>query len=120
MTWKDIKITIYNGDNQPLSITNIESKGYKYQLVGRFTEPADYMLVYGNASMRKPSYDIARFKTKIPKDLSALRIGAEETIFKPEQETIKPLFENSYWLWGIIGVVILVLGGFTLRMLKKS
>jgi len=117
---KHIKLTIYNSDNQPLSIEDVSVKGYKYQLIGRFTEPADYMLVYGNPSARRPNYDIAKFTTKIPKSLKDLSLGTEEAIIKREQPKVKPLFENGYWLWAIIGVVILVLGGFTMKMLKKS
>ncbi|MBU2928899.1 DUF3999 family protein [Winogradskyella psychrotolerans] len=117
---KHLKLTIYNSDNQPLSIDGVSVKGYEYQVIARFTEPADYMLVYGNSSTRRPNYDIARFETKVPKDLRALKVGKEQEILKPEEQTVKPLFENSYWLWGIIGVVILILGGFTLKMLKKS
>lgn len=115
-----LKITIYNNDNQPLSISGVSVKGYKHQLIGRFTETANYMLVYGNALARQPNYDINRFKTNVPTNLKTLKIGEEQIILKQEQQKIKPLFENSYWLWGIIGVVILLLGGFTLKMLRKS
>lgn len=117
---KHLRVTIYNDDNQPLSISGVSAKGYQFQMTGRFTEKADYSLVYGNTSAKSPNYDIAKFETKVPKGLKALKIGAEEFILKPEQAKVKPLFENSYWLWGIIGLVILILGGFTLRMLRKS
>ncbi|WP_179020070.1 DUF3999 family protein [Winogradskyella forsetii] len=117
---KHLKITIYNSDNQPLTISDVTAKGYEYRLIGRFTEPADYTLVYGNPSAIQPNYDINKFKSKIPNDLKPLKVGAEEVILKPEQQKVTPLFENGYWLWAIIGVVILVLGGFTLRMLRKG
>ena len=117
---KHLKITIYNGDNQPLTLKDISVKGYEHQLVGRFTEQAEYVLAYGKSSARTPNYDIAKFKTKIPKGLKALNIGGEQVIVKLTQAKVKPLFENSYWLWAVIIVVILVLGGFTLKMLKKS
>lgn len=117
---KHFRIMIANGDNQPLDINGVSAKGYKYQMIGRFTEAADYMLVYGNSKARKPSYDINKFEQKVSKKIKALKIGEEQVIVKSEQPKVKPLFENSYWLWGIIGLVILLLGGFTLRMLKKS
>lgn len=117
---KHIKITIYNGDNQALSIDGISANGYKHQLIGRFTEKADYNLVYGNASASQPSYDIKKFTTKIPESLNSLNLGEEKLIVKTEPVKVKPLFENNYWLWAIIGVVILILGVFTLKMLRKS
>ena len=116
---KHLRLTIYNGDNQPLSIEDVSVKGYKYQLIGRFTESADYMLVYGNPSAVRPNYDIAKFTSKIPKLLKDLSLGDEVTIVKKEKIKAKPLFENAYWLWAMIGVIILLLGGFTLKMLKK-
>ncbi|QNK77810.1 DUF3999 family protein [Winogradskyella sp. PAMC22761] len=116
---KHIRLSIYNGDNQPLSFGEMTLKGYEYQLITRFTEPADYMLVYGNTSARHPNYDIAKFETKVPEGLEALKIGEEQIIEKQEQAKVEPLLDNKYWLWAIIGVVILVLSGFTLKMLKK-
>ena len=117
---KNLRIIIYNRDNQPLDIEKVSIKGYEHQLIARFTEKADYMLVYGNPSARLPNYDINKFEAKVPKDLKSLEIGVEEVIVKNEKPKVKPLFENKYWLWGIIGLVILILGGFTFRMLKKS
>ena len=117
---KHLRITVFNGDNQPLTITGFNVKGYEHQLTARFTKNADYILVYGNELDRQPSYDIKKFVTKIPKELTALTVKNEIEITKTKVRKIAPLFENDFWLWGIIGVVILVLGGFTLKMLKKA
>lgn len=117
---KYLKINIFNGDNQPLSIEGVSVKGYTYQLIARFTEPADYMLVYGNPSASQPNYDINKFRSKIPEQLRVSTLGKEDIIVKSEKSKVKPLFENDYWLWAILVVVMLILGGFTLKMLKKS
>lgn len=117
---KDFRITIYNNDNQLLSVSNVVVKGYQHQLISRFTENANYVLAYGNSKARRPNYDISKFKSNIPKNIKSLKIGAEQSIVKPEVTQVSPLFENSYWLWVIIGVVVLLLGGFTLKMLGNS
>ena len=117
---KHLRITIYNDHNQPLSIADVSAKGYQFRLIGRFTEPAKYMLVYGYPSNRQPVYDIMRFETNIPEELIALEVGKEEVILHSVDPKVQPLFENSFWLWGIIGVVILILGGFTFKMLRQS
>lgn len=117
---KHLRLTIYNEDNQALTVSKVLVKGHQFQMIGRFTEKADYSLVYGKSSARLPNYDITKFETKVPEHLKALKVGTEELISKPKKVTVKPLFENSYWLWGIIGVAILIIGGFTLRMLQKS
>ncbi|REG86054.1 DUF3999 family protein [Winogradskyella sediminis] len=115
---KHLRVTIYNDNNQPLRIADVSAKGYQFQLIVRFTEPAIYMLVYGYPSAREPVYDIAKFETNIPEELIALEVGKEDVILHSLDPKVQPLFENSYWLWAIIGVVILLLGGFTLKMLK--
>ncbi len=117
---KKLRVEIQNYDNQPLKIGKIEAKGYMHVLVARFTEPADYSLVYGNKNAPKPIYDIAFTKNNTPENLSPLVLGKEEMIPKTEKPQNKPLFENKWWLWGIMGLLILVLGGFTLTMLQKK
>lgn len=117
---KKFRITIYNNDNQPLKINSVSAKGYKYGLVARFNETAYYALFYGNTSARKPIYDIAKFKENIPNNAALLNLEDEEIIEKEAIDKAKPLFENEYWLWGIMIAVILLLGGFTLKMMNKK
>ena len=83
MQWKsdincicqNLKIIIYNQDNQALSIDSIQVKGYIHEIVARFTEPANYFLTYGNEKAVKASYDIERFTDKIPDTLKALKLA---------------------------------------------
>ena len=117
---KKFRLTIYNGDNQALNISSVTTKGYKHEVVARFTEDAQYVLAYGNKSARTPAYDINRFTNTIPKTPKAINLGTEQTIKKSDPKTVAPLFENEYWLWAIMGVIILLLGFFTLKMIKKT
>ncbi|GGX10724.1 DUF3999 family protein [Aquimarina muelleri] len=117
---KKIRITIDNHDNQPLKINKVRVKGYKHELVARFTNPATYYLVYGNKKARKPVYDLNYLSTKIPKGLPVITPDKAQVIKFENTNTIKPLFMNKIWLWSIMLIVILVLGGFTLSMMKKK
>lgn len=114
-----LRVIIRNYDNQPLQIESAEAKGYKHELVARFTEPASYYLTYGNDQTQKPYYDIVQAATKIPEDLSGLTLGPVEKIPKKLNQTVSPLFENKLWLWSLTGLVILVLGWFTVDMMGK-
>lgn len=118
---QQLKIIIKNQDNQPLTIGNVTVQGHLHQLIARFTEPGDYILVYGNKSARKPQYDIQRFTTNIPAFPNELVLGERQTLDKThlQGKETKPLFENPIWLWLIMGLVILMLGGFTISMLRK-
>ncbi|MDO6492655.1 MULTISPECIES: DUF3999 family protein [unclassified Cellulophaga] len=117
---KKIRVTILNFDNQPLKIDNINAKGYKYQLTARFTEPATYYLTYGNKSAYAPNYDIAQLNIKMPEDIKGLTLGSVTEIAKKEEKIQEPLFTNKIWLWLIMGIVMLVIGWFSYKMLSKK
>ncbi|AFM05708.1 hypothetical protein Fleli_3384 [Bernardetia litoralis DSM 6794] len=117
------QIIISNQDNQPLDIGNIEIKSYVNQLFTRVA-PTDknltYFLMYGNERLQKPNYDIVRFESTIPNDIISLELESEQKIPQKEVEKVTPLFENSLWLWLLMGTIILVLTVFTFKMMKKQ
>lgn len=115
-----LKILIDNYNNRPLKVESVEVSGYVHELVVRFTEPARYFLVYGNTMTEKPHYDIELFADKVPANLTALDVGDEHQIAKRELSVTSPLFKNKAWLWAIMAVIILLLGGFTVKMLKQG
>ena len=115
-----LKVVIQNHDNQPINIETVTIKGYVYEIIVRFNKPAKYYLVYGNKRVNKPIYDIVNFQQNIPTELSELTVGNEERIQKAELPFIGPLFQNPAWLWVIMIVIILVLGWFSIRMLKNK
>lgn len=117
---KKIQIAIDNGDNPELKIDSVSVYGFVHELKIRFTEDADYYLVYGSPTASNPNYDITHFQNDIPVNLSELVLGDEELIEKITTPPTEPLFKNKMWLWVIMGIVILVLGWFSLSMLKKK
>ncbi|MDG1271549.1 MAG: DUF3999 family protein [Flavobacteriaceae bacterium] len=119
-TVQKLKIYIDNKDNQSLKIDKIEVKGYEHELVARFTDQVKYFLTYGNKSATKPNYDIGRFAENIPETLTALELGNELLIEKEEVVMTAPLFKNKAWLWAIMTVIILLLGWFSLMMVRKK
>ena len=119
-TTQHLKIVIDNNDNQALDIASITINGYQYELTTRISKPAKYYLVYGNEKASAPQYDISYFKDKIPDNLKNLTLGKEEKTDKAEEVKGSPLFENEMWLYGIMGLVIVVLGWFTFQMMKKE
>lgn len=114
------KIVINNYDNQPLKIDSVGLSGNIYQLIARFTEDADYYLVYSNARANKPNYDIDEFIDKIPVSVYKVSLGDEQKINSAAASTSPPLFQNKAWLWSIMIIIIAVLGWFTLRMFRKN
>lgn len=115
-----IRLIIENQDNQPLKINQILVKGYEHQLIARFSESADYFLAYGNPNAKKPNYDIDNFTSKIPSTLDKLTLGTVEEIEKSPLFKPEPLFKNKLWLYGIMGLIILLLGWFSLMMIRSD
>lgn len=116
---KKLKIIIHNHDNPPLSINKLTVKGYQHRLITRFTAIAEYYLTYGNRNAVRPKYDIVQFQNNIPSKLANLVLGPEQAIPKRGTSETTPLFENKWWLWALMGIIIFVLGWFTLKMLKE-
>jgi hypothetical protein len=115
------KIEIDNKDNTPLLIDSVKASGYIYELIIRFTEKATYYLCYSNEKSTAPEYDIAYFENKIPDKLNLLTLG-EINIYSntPPQSTIdESSFFNSIWLWAIMLIIIVTMGWFSIKMMRK-
>jgi len=119
-TVQNLKIFINNQDNRPLTIDTIEVKGYINELIARFTDQATYYLTYGNKNATRPNYDIGRFTENIPETPTILDLGGELTIEKEEAQVTDPLFKNKTWLWVVMTVIILLLGWFSVKMIRKN
>lgn len=115
-----LRVRIQNYDNEPLKISGTEAKGYQYTLATRFKDKAKYYLVYGKENAYKPRYDVQQTGFTLPENLEPLRLGQPESIPKKVLPKKASLFENKLWLWLLMGVIILVLGGFTLKMMKEK
>ncbi|MEP2279141.1 DUF3999 family protein [Maribacter sp.] len=115
-----VRVIVLNNDNQPLKISGAKLKGYIHTLTTRFIEPATYYLVYGKPNTNFPNYDISKTTVSLPENITKLDFGNVVEIPKPVIETTNPLFENKWWLWLIIAVVIALLGYFTIGMMKKE
>ena len=114
-----LKIIIANHDNEPLAVNSVRVKGYVHELVARFSEPATYFLTYGSSNAVRPNYDISKFENSIPKNLKPLVLKTPQSIEKKPSEKTEPLFKNKLWLWIVMGLIILVLGWFSIKMIKQ-
>ncbi len=119
-----LRIVVDNQNNQPLHIDAVQVQGCIHELVARFSGSSAgstaYYLTYGNKEAAKPSYDIGRFEENIPLTLTALELGDEQKIQKAGVSATSPLFENKGWLWAVMAVIMLTLGWFSVRMMRKG
>lgn len=115
-----LKITISNDDNRPLRLSGLELKGNSYEVIARFDDfDSDYALYYGSKNPIAPNYEIAKFESKIPSNLSSVNLGDEQKNLSYSVKVDRPLFENKIWLWALMAVIIGLLGFFSFKMLKN-
>ena len=117
---KKLHLLINNHDNEPLKIKSFEVSGYNYELIARFNQNAEYWLVYGSDEARNPRYDIAHFKDQIPEILSSVQLGDELAIPDNEVEKETGFFKNRAWLWGMLILIITILGYFSGKLIRKE
>jgi hypothetical protein len=119
----EFKIIINNQDNQSLAIGSVKISGKKHRLIAHFNDYKNknntYKLAYGNKKIRKPHYDISFFSNKIPKTLQTLKLGKEIKIDKASYEVENSFLSSEKLLWVLLIIIILFIGKFTLKMLKK-
>lgn len=115
---KKIRLKIFNFNNQQVTINNIEVEGNILELLARFTQPANYYLIYGNKKAINPNYDITYFKDKIPDSLQTLSLGEEQIIEKKPFTKSQPLFTNKVSLWVVMVLIIIILGWFSIKMMR--
>ena len=113
-----LKIEIINDENSPITIDAVRVMGYKRMLTARFDQPAKYFLYYGNPKANKPRYDIELFKDKIPKNLKAIGLAQPKQLIDTPKK--KDEEASKIWLWVAMGIVMVLLGAFTLNMMRKT
>jgi hypothetical protein len=115
---KSFSINITNYNDAPISIDQIEVAGHPRYITTRLDKQAKYYLVYGNKNVSSPRYDLALIKEQRPKDAPFLGLG---TVTKHQIDAeVKPEKDQTWILWSVMAVAIVLLGGFTLKMMKTT
>ncbi|RAW01634.1 DUF3999 family protein [Pseudochryseolinea flava] len=117
---RQLKLTVFNEDNAPLEIKSISASRPEVTLASQLEPNQDYYLFYGDEFGTAPAYDIVHFEKNIPDTLPTLELQDEIALKQDVVETKTPLFQNPVWLWSIMGIMILVLGFFTMKMMKNK
>jgi len=116
---RKLRLTIDNADNPPLKVQLAAAYGARVEMIAKLKPGTEYYLVYGSKAAGTPQYDLVHFEKQIPDQRDSVLTEAEEFIGK-EHTHGSPLIESKAWLWGIMVLVIGVLGYFTLRMMKTK
>ena len=117
---KKFRLTIFNGNNPPLTVRSSAFSYNAHKLKIRFIEKAEYALYYGNPNVEKPQYDLINFQQKFPQKFPVITAGDEQ--LTPTLKNTSPfsIFNNKAIMWVFILIIIALMGGFTLKMMKKN
>lgn len=130
---KHLCLHIENEDDQPLSVVAIRPIQIRHYLIAYLEKGKSYYIRYGHDSIAFPRYDM-RYKADqlAVSRLPIIGTGTREALFVPglpASQTGQPvpgaqveatlIFENKAAIWGAIGVVVLILGWMSVRMLRE-
>ncbi|WP_379133025.1 DUF3999 family protein [Paenibacillus sp. sgz500958] len=114
-------ITVSNGDDTPLEITNVRTEYLVDKLVFAETGQGPYRLLYGNSAASTPQYDIVKFRTQIAgEEVAAAKLGAEFAAATPEPKPKSGPVSGKVVFNILIVAVSLLLVTLLIRKMKKD
>jgi hypothetical protein len=138
MRVKDLVLRINNDDNRPLIIDTVRAFQVKHYLVADLEKGNHYVIRFGDDSIPAPIYDLTHFKDKVPLKPAVIGSGIRKDVSDKQIVVISvaqkkkllaqagqsthlggDLFKDRRVIWGAIGLVVLLLGFMTMRMLKE-
>jgi hypothetical protein len=117
-----LKVIVYNYDDPPLRLGNVESRGIVQDLIFQAESNRQYFLYYGNEQAPAPKYDMERVKNYLNiETLARVKLSGEnlnrqfipKTLQRPWSERWPILF------WGMLVFLVLVLGAYIVQLMKK-
>ena len=118
---KDFQIIIENQDNAPITVKSVSAVSPKYFIYFKPKNEENYFLFYGDENSSLPEYDLKLIENKVFKlSKSDAGLSDEEKLPKKEKTTKEPLFKDKGWLWGVMILIICILGFFSHRMLSTK
>jgi Protein of unknown function (DUF3999) len=116
---QQVRVTLYNQDNPPVQVNKIIAWTPQVELLSNI-QPGTYALKYGNETVYTPNYDLEHFSKDIPDSLPQLELSSELKPQQTEVPEVEAWFKNKIWMWAILGVIVAILGFFTVRMLREK
>lgn len=116
---KDFYLVIENEDNPPLSIGKVEAYQLNTYLIAELKQGQAYHLEFGDEKANAPSYDLRYFEDKIPANLPTVQVTKMVSLITPTDVHSPDFFTSPLFIWGAMGVVLLILSYMSYQMLKE-
>ena len=112
-----LRIRIFNGDDQPLSVAVTSVMGLTRSLVCRMSPGADYVVAYGRSDDRAPQYDLVNYLDRIPDEPG--KVGLKLPVRTVSQEGVV-FFVTKNWIWLAMTLAIGIMVTFGIQMYRQS
>lgn len=110
---------IANGDNPPLVLTDIRLYQRRRYGVAWLKAGETYTIKVGDTGMPPARYDIASFRDSIPEVLPQV-VPSEVVLYSVDDTGSFTIFTTKWLVWIAIGVVIVILGFMSMKMVKET
>lgn len=113
-------IKIVNGDDAPLDIESIEARFLTKYAIAELNPQNTYVFKFGDEEKSLPSYDLRKFERKIQlQKLIISHLGITTLVPEEHVEESPSIFENPLIVWSVLGLVGLLLGFISFKMIKE-
>ncbi|MBS4032002.1 MAG: DUF3999 family protein [Clostridiales bacterium] len=115
-----IRVEVFSGNNDPLSITGGHFYSLPRYLLAEAKGTGTHRLYYGAAQQLPPWYDLTNLVRLIDVESKPQAQLLSQSTNPDYQPPKQPWSEENQWLlWGILALVVLLLGTLILRNMKK-
>ena len=118
-----LRITVFNGDDQPVTFTGATAKGILRSVVFSAIPGQQYFLYYGNPQAQRPAYDLERLfpYLEVPAAPGAtLSPQQANPAYVAPAAPVMPFTERYPWLLpALLSLVALAMLGLIFRFIKK-
>ncbi len=115
----ELYLVIDNFDDHPLKIKSVKAFQLNHYLTANLKQGEVYTLKFGNEKLSPPVYDLKFFADSIPDNLPRLLTGQIFKIDKIQPGNNKPFYFDPVFIWIAIGIVALLLGIVSVKMMKE-
>ena len=116
---KQLRIDIFNGDDNPLKVTAITAYQLKQYAISYLESGHSYYILTGDSLAKPADYDLSFLKYCA---INQLAVIPSSPVYKnPAYSLNKPVHKTdaTRWLWASIIVVLIILSFLTLKMVRE-
>ncbi len=116
---EELYVRIQNKDNAPLRIDGINAAHLNTYIVMELKPGFTYTMVFGDAKLQRPNYDMEGFKQQLNINPDQLGHGALKLVKSENKKKGSDIFGSGYLLWSILAVVGILLAFVSFKMIRE-